>query len=175
MKQSLLLSLLLCSMLLAGCREEGPGPGVDLVYRHTFDIPAGIGVFDVHHFYIENFQTRYEGTLDQSGKTPADIAKIITIEGALSGQFGDVDLRFIDRISVRAYPDNDPTNFIEIAYRDPTPAEPGNTIALIPSLSDSKEFFEQERVSLDIVLFLRQTTQEVSSVQLDLKMRATFD
>jgi hypothetical protein len=164
--------LLAVPVWFGGCKEEGPGPGVDLVYRHTFEIPAGIGVFDVHHFYIDDFATRYEATLAQSNKTPGDITGVITVEGAFSGAFGDADLRFVDRISIRAYTNNDPTNYIEVAYRDPAPLDPGNVIALIPSLSDSKEFFKNDRISFDIVLWLRETTQEFTPVQLDLKVRA---
>jgi hypothetical protein len=154
-------------------KDSGPGRGQDISYRQTFEIPAGIGVFDVHHFYITGIPTKYAATLALANLTDAEVTRVTTIEGTISGLFGDANMEYIDRISVRAFI-TDPNNYLEIAYRDPSPLDPGNQIGLIPSLSDSKGFFNGERFSLDIVIWLRQTTQETTPVQLDLKMRAEY-
>ena len=161
-------------MLTTNChKNDGPGRGVDLTYRQTFEIPAGIGVFDVHHFYISGIPTKYTATLSQAGVTNTDISRVTTIEGAITGLFGDANLDYVDRISIRAF-ESDPNNYLEIAYRDPSPLDPGNTIGFIPSLSDSKNFFSKDKFSLDIVVWLRKTTQETTPVQLDLKVRAEY-
>jgi hypothetical protein len=171
---------LFCSILLVfgaflGCRKEEPAAGIDFVYRHTLEVPAGIGVFDVHHFYIQDVPTRFAATIGQEGKTAADILQVINIEGQLGGLFGDENLDFLDQVSIRAYTNGDPTNYVEIAYRDLVPSDPGRSVGLIPSLSDSKVFFEKNLVSFDIVLWLRRTTNEVTPLQLDLRMRATHE
>jgi hypothetical protein len=161
-------------MLTSNChKNEGPGRGIDIDYRQTFEIPAGIGVFDVHHFYISGIPTKYAATLAQSNVKEADITRVTTVEGSIVGLFGDANLDYIDRISIRAF-DSDPNNYLEIAYRDPSPVDPGNLIGFIPSLSDSKGFFSGDRFSLDIVIWLRKTTPETTPVQLDLKMRAEY-
>jgi len=163
-----------CCLVSISChKNEGPGRGVDLPYRQTFEIPAGIGVFDVHHFYISGISTKYNATLGLANITDADVTKVTTLEGTIAGIFGDANLDFIDRISIRVF-ETDPNNYLEIAYRDPSPVDPGNFIGLIPSLSNSKEFFSKDKFSLDIVVWLRKTTQETTPVSLDFKMRAEY-
>jgi hypothetical protein len=154
-------------------KDDDLGRGVDLVYRRNLEIPAGLGVFDVHHFYINNIPTNYTGTLDLAGVNPADVTKILTTQGTLTGTFGDANLDFIDRVSLRVFKD-DPNNYLEIGYRDPAPVDPGNTMGLIPSLADSKGFFSEDRVSLDVVIWLRRTTNESTPLQLDLTLRAAY-
>ncbi len=146
----------------------------NLVYREYFDIPAGVGVFDVHHFYINQIPTKYLASLAQGGIQKDEVTKVLTSQGSISALFGDSDLRFVDRISIRAYADGDPANYIEIAYRDPSPVDPGVSIGLIPSLASAQEFFQLDFVNIDVVIYLRETTTESVNMQLDLTMRAGY-
>lgn len=154
-------------------KDEDLGRGIDLAFRQTLEIPAGIGVFDVHHFYLYNIPTRYADALSQASISPDEVLRVITTKGNLAGLFGDANLDFVDRVSLRVFKD-DPTNYLEIAYRDPAPVDPGNTMGLIPSLSDSKQFFKEERVNFDLVFWLRKTTQESTPLQLDLNLRVGY-
>lgn len=154
-------------------KEEDLGRGVDIAFRQTLEVPAGIGVFDVHHFYLYNIPTRYLDAIDQVGVSPDEVLRVITTKGNLSGLFGDANLDFIDRVSLRVFKD-DPTNYLEIAYRDPAPVDPGNTMGLIPSLADSKQFMSEERVNFDLVFWLRKTTQESTPLQFDLNLRIGY-
>jgi hypothetical protein len=155
-------------------KADDQAPGFDLIYQQEFIIPPGIGSFDVHHFQIENIPSRYQQTLDLQGKTDADITGVLTTQAVLGGIFGDADLSFIDQVSVRVYDESDPTDYVEIAYRYPVPLDPGNTLPLIPSLADSKRFFKNARFSIDVVLWLRNTTQDETPVRLNLGMKATY-
>ncbi|MDO8366967.1 MAG: hypothetical protein Q7T20_09235 [Saprospiraceae bacterium] len=148
-------------------------PGFDMVFQREFSIPAGIGIFDVHHFQLKNIPSNWQQYLSQHGKTAEDITSVITAQASVGGIFGDVDLSVVDRISVRIYDDSNQNDFVEIAYRDPAPIDSGNLLPLIPSLADSKRFFSNPRFSVDVVIWLRRTTQEQSDVRLDLTMRAT--
>ncbi|MBK7935808.1 MAG: hypothetical protein IPJ82_01365 [Lewinellaceae bacterium] len=149
-------------------------PGFDMLYQHEFYIPAGIGVFDVHHFQIENIPTRYNEYLAQHGKTNEEITGILTSQATVGGVFGDADLAFIEQVSVRVYDKSDPSDWVEIAYRQPVPLDPGNSLPLIPSLADAKRFLSDSRFSIDVVLWLRNTTQLESQVRLDLQLKATY-
>lgn len=169
--------LLSTAAVLAGwsCnKNDDRAPGFDLIYQQDFVIPAGIGVFDVHHFQIHNIPTRYQQSLDQQGKTDADITGIQTVQATLSGVFGDADYAVVDQVSVRVFDPDAPNDYIEIAYRYPTPLDPGNSLPLIPTLADSKRFFKSSRVSLDIAIWLRSTTQTEIESRLNLQMTATF-
>jgi len=169
----MLLPLLLLS---ASCKKkEDTRPGFDLQYQTQFDIPAGLGPFVVHHFYLKNIPTRFEQTLLQNGKLKEDIAAILTTQANLSGIFGDADFAFIEQISVKVYNETDPIGAIEAAYRFPVPLDPGNNLPLIPSLADLKDILEEPRFSLDVALWLRKTTQIETSVRLDLQFKAVYE
>lgn len=166
----------LFALLLANvsCNKEDNSPGFDLFYQREFSIPAGIGVFQIHHFELKNIPSRYAETLLQYGKTDADITQIVTKEASLSGVFGDADLSYIDEVSVRVSRENDLTDYIEVAYRQPVPLDPGNELPLIPSLADSKRIVQNDRLNLDVVIRLRTTTVDETSARLVLVLKAKF-
>ena len=175
MKNKIFLFLLSVVVLGASCKKDDDQvPGFDMLYQQDFTIPAGIGGFDVHHFQITNIPTRYQQSLDQQGKTDADITGILTAQAIVGGIFGDADLSFVEQVSLRVFDESNPNDYVEIAYRQPVPLDPGNTLPLIPSLADTKRFFKNSRVSFDVVFWLRNTTQDETPVRLSLQMKATY-
>lgn len=166
---------LLAILLTTACKKDNDlGPGFDLNYSQQFDIPAGIGGFAVHHFYLKNIPSRYVQSLTQQGKTDADVTGILTTKAELTGIFGDADFSFVDQVSLRIYHESDPTDYIEVAYRQPVPLDPGNVLSLIPTLADSKRLVSADRFSMDVVLWLRNTTLDNTQVQLNLQLKATY-
>ena len=155
-------------------KDDGLAPGFDMVLQRDFSIPAGIGVFDVHHFQLKNIPSNWQQYLDKHGKKDADITGVITSQATVGGVFGDADLSVVDKIAFRIYDESNPNDYVEIAYRDPAPLDSGNILPLIPSLANSKRFFSNPRFSIDVVIYLRRTTQDQSDVRLNLTMRATF-
>lgn len=155
-------------------KQEEIKPGFDMLYQQQFFIPVGLNDFQVHHFQFTDVPTHYEQSLSQAGKTDADITGVITARAALTGIYGDANLDFVDQISLRVFDQSNPNDYLEIAYRYPTPLEPGNSLDLIPSLADAKRFFSKSRVSFDVVVWLRKITTEESELRLDLDMKATF-
>ena len=149
-------------------------PGVTMLFQENFVIPVGISPFEVHHFQFENVSSRYQQYLNQYKKTDADITGVITTKAAITGIFGDSNLDFIDQVSIRVYDQSNPIDYLEIAYRFPVPLDPGNNLPIIPSLADSKRFFSQPRIAIDVVLWLRKATTEESEVRLNLELNATF-
>jgi hypothetical protein len=168
--------LLLLLLLSASCKKkEDNRPGFDMQYQTQFDIPAGLGPFVVHHFYLKNIHTNFEQLLAQNSKSKEDIAGIITTQANLGGIFGDADFEFVEQISVKVYNESDPNGAIEVAYRFPVPLDPGNNLPLIPSLADAMDILEEPRFSIDVALWLRKTTQVETTVRLDLQFKATYE
>ena len=167
-----LLLLVACSTL--SCKKDDLAPGFDMIYQQRFTIPAGIGVFQVHHFYLKNIPTKYMQNLTQHGKTDADVTGMITATAALNGLFGDANLNFVDQVSLRIYNEPNPDDYVEIAYRQPVPLEPGNSLPLIPSLADYKKYMTGPFFSMDVVFYLRNSTVIETDLQLDLQVRATY-
>ncbi|MDX1913325.1 MAG: hypothetical protein SFV22_17655 [Saprospiraceae bacterium] len=177
MKKRIIHLALLALLAITGfnCRkEDNLAPGFDMVYQREFVIPAGIGSLDVHHFQLINIPSDWDRYLTQHGKTAEEIAGVITSSATIGGIYGDADLSSILRISLRIYDTSNPNDFVELAYRDPAPLDPGNLLPLIPSLADSKRFFTAARIAFDVRIELRNTTQIENEVRLDLTMRATF-
>ncbi len=175
MKNKIFLLLVCATAVGFSCNKANDQtPGFDLIYQQDFILPAGIGNFEVHHFQIKNIPSRYQQSLDQQGKTDADITGVLTAQAVLSGVYSDANFDVIHQVSIRVFDASDPTDYIEIAYRDPTPLDPGNSLPLIPSLADAKRFFNQPRFSLDVVIWLRNITQVETETRLNLQMKATY-
>lgn len=175
MKSKIFLLLVFATLIGFSCdKANDQTPGFDLMYQQDFILPAGIGNFEVHHFQIKNIPSRYQQSLEQQGRTDADITGVLTAQAVLSGVYNDASFEMIDQVSIRVFDANDPTDYVEIAYRYPTPLDPGNSLPLIPSLADAKRFFNQPRFSLDVVIWLRNTTQIETETRLNLQMKATY-
>ncbi len=166
----------LSALLVAGgCQKERDlGAGFDLPYQQEFNIPVALNVFEVHHFQLKNIPSYYAQSLTQAGKTDAEVVGLLTVKGNLGGIFGDADLSFIEKMSVRVFNDSNPNDYIEVAYREPTPLDPGNAIPLIPTLADSKRLLTGSRFNIDVVIWLRKSPPIDTDVRLDLQLRAQY-
>ena len=158
-------------LLLLSCNKQQEEPGFDLIIRKDFEISAGLGPFVVHHFYLNNVASPYGATLISQNKTDADISGITNTTGELASIFGDGQLDYIHRISVRVFPEGQPNNYIEVAYRDPTPLSIGTSLGLVPSLANVHDIIKQDRFGIDIAIEMRNGTQEIVPVRLDMKFR----
>lgn len=173
------LPLLLPALLLifGGCHKTNndEGPGFYLDYQERFTIPAGVGPFVVHHFTLKNVPTRFAQLLALQGKTDADVQRVLTTQGSLVAEYDEYSFDFVDKITVRLFDERQPNNFAEAAYRDPVPLDPGFSIGLIPSLSDSKFVVANDRMNIDILLELRTTTQDEIPVVFNLQLKALYE
>lgn len=163
-----------CILAFSACKKEDAAPGFDMFYQQEFSLAAGLGPFVTHHYYFKNLNTRYEALLSQYGKTDADITGVLPSAFALSGVFGDADFSVVEEASLRVYLESDPGDFIEVAYRFPTPLDPSNSLDLIPSLADAKRIMSENRYSIDLALRLRNTTYNEAPVRLSLQFKAVY-
>jgi hypothetical protein len=170
-----LLFLPVLLVLVAGCKkDEEPPAGIPMNYQRDFNIQAGLGPFVVHHFYLHDFASRYQETLAQANKSEADIKTIVLNQASLSGIFNDADFDFMYIVAVRLYDDQNPNDYIEIAYRDPVPLDPGNTLPLIPNEVDVKRFLEKTRFGIDLSVQVDKTTIDETDVRLNMEFIATY-
>lgn len=162
-------------LLLVSCvKDDSVKPGFDMVFREQFELRAGLSTFVVHHFYFREVPTRFQQILAQQGRSAADVTGVLMASGVLSGVFGDADLSVIQEVSLRAFKEPTINDQIEIAYRLPVPLDPGNRLDLIPSLADTKRYAQEERMGLDLAIRLRDIPRQTTTMQLDLRLRATY-
>lgn len=165
--------LVFCVLTSLSCNKtEELGPGFDMQFQQDFTIPPGINVFAVHHFYLKSLPTYFQDLLDRYNVKLEDVARIRTTKAVLSGVYSDADYAFVDQASVRAYNIDDLNDNLELAYRQPVPLDPGNTLPLVPSLADSYKFLTADRVNLDVALWIRTTTRDEIPTRLTLTLRA---
>ena len=100
--------------------------------------------------------------------------KIIPSAGSLDGIFGDADFSIVEKASLRVYEGSDPTDYVEIGYREPVPFNVGNSLGLIPTLSDAQRVMKGSRFSIDLVIWLRGTTQQETDTRLTLNLKAQY-
>ena len=127
-----------------------------------------------HHFYFDNLNTRYEALLSQYGKTDKEVLRILPAQASLAGIFGDLDFSIVEEVSLRVYTNSDKTDYIESAYRYPTPINPSNTLDLLPSLADCKRVMADNRFGIDLAIRLRNTTADEMPVRLSLQFKASY-
>ncbi|TNE50361.1 MAG: hypothetical protein EP344_17390 [Bacteroidetes bacterium] len=161
-------------LMVTGCKKEDTTPGFDMLYQQDFTIQPGLGPFVTHHFYLKNIDTRYASLLDQYGKTDEEVIRILPVQAAVAGIFGDANFNVVEEASLRIYQESDPNGYIEVAYRFPTPIDPSNTLDLIPTLADAKRILKEDRFSIDLAIRLRSTTADEMPVRLSLKMKANY-
>ncbi len=174
MRHILFLLLFTLFTLFSCHKDRDLGPGFDLPYQQEFNIPVALPVFETHHFQLKNIPTRYAQSLTLVNKTDAEVVGLLTANGNLGGIFGDADLSFIEKMSVRVFNDSNENDYIEVAYREPTPLDPGNSIPLIPTLADCKRLMTGSRFNIDVVIWLRKTTPVDTDVRLDLQLKAQY-
>lgn len=166
----------ICTVLISvSCnKDRDTGPAFDMRYQHDFTLPAGIGPLVAHHFYIKDVPTRYQQLLTQAGKSDGDVFEIITSSASLDGIFGDADFGLVERASLRVYEGSDPTDYQEVGYREPVPLNVGNSLGLIPTLENVEGVMKGSRFSMDLVVWLRATTQQETETRLTLNFKARY-
>src|SRR5688572_9341280 len=100
------LSLLLV-VTAVSCNNDKRTELFELNYHVDFDIPPGLNTFDTHFFVISPFDSQYDENLAAAGLTADDVISIEAKDAFLSSTFGDINLKFIERISIYIF---DPFN-----------------------------------------------------------------
>lgn len=166
-------SLLLCACLLPfSCKKDDLGPGFDMQYDRDFAIPPGSTPLVVHHFKMD-IPSAYQQYLSAHKLQDADVRAIVASQASLTS-LDNVDLSFIEQMYIRVYKDDSPSDFIEIAWRQPVPGDTGQTLGLVPNEPNVKEYLIEQRFKVDVGMMLRRTTQEEIPVRMRLQFRASY-
>lgn len=137
-----------------------------------FDIPPGLNVFDTHIFSVDPIPTTFANQLAFIGKTPADVVAIEAKDAYLSGIFGDVNLKFIHRISVYIYDPFNPSDKIEFFYLDPTQFKNTTSWRLFPGITDISPWIERDFFGIEVRLDFRETSPSFIPMRLEFDIRA---
>ncbi|MCP3894385.1 MAG: hypothetical protein GY706_07120, partial [Bacteroides sp.] len=148
------LLLLLTPLLFIQCNKEDDAKTAFRIELHNlnFEIPAGLNIFESHHFIIRNVPTNFRALLDQSGLTEEEVTGIDPRAGNMLAIFPSDDYGFIYEVSVRLYVEDNPTDIMEVFYRENVPENTGADVGLIPSLADAQRMLTNDLVTVEVVL-----------------------
>ncbi len=152
MKNKIIILLSLIAM--SGCRTETGRRLFDMNYLgNRMTAPGVLNTVESHFFSIGPLETRITSLLTNNSLQSSDVSRIDPYFATLTALDG-TDLSFIDEISVRICPVDDPGECqAEIFYRDDIPFRPQSDIELLPALTNAKEFIlDQQSFRIQVVL-----------------------
>lgn len=164
-------SLLLGCLILVSCNKDKRQELFQLNHHVEFDIVPGLNTLDTHIYSIAPIKSLLEDHLAASGKTLSDVVAIEAYQANLSSIFQDVNLDFIDKISVLIFDPFDHTKKIEFFYLDPVPFKNKVNIELFPGIADVSEWMEKEYFGIEIRLNYRQVTPSLIQMRFEFDLR----
>ena len=158
---------------LLSCGKNDTNEVFEYVQRVDFTIDAGLNTIDTYFFPFDPLTSPLMGKLEEFKLTFTDIAEVQPKSAEISSIFGDENLEFIRRISVRVHESNDVLNATEIFYSDPTPLKKSNTIRPFPNISEVKDIMINDFYGIELRLDFRYVIPKSIEMKLEYKMRVT--
>lgn len=134
----------------------------------NLEIPAGLNVLDGHHFLIKNIQTNYASLVNSANIPSHATVSLIPDHAFLRDIFGSEDLDFIEKVSLKIYTNNNPTDRPEAFYQESIPLDVNSELTLFPTTFEAAPFLNGAEVNVDIGFFFRRSPS--SSINLNLQM-----
>lgn len=171
LKNTALLFLLFSVFSCTGCKDEELDVLAEIPFRVEFEIPAGINVFEDHFFPFNNLLNNYENILDQLEVDPARVERIDPVSARMSVQFANNSLAFIREASI--YLDSSILGRRSEAFWTPeVPFNTGDLLIVPGTLINAKDFFEEQRINLEVRLDTREVPSSFITVRLDVVFAA---
>ena len=164
--------LLIIPLLFSTCK--GDGLGFTMTYQRDFEIQAGLNVFDTHVFPLNGIASNKEVFLSTNDANESEVTEIVAREAALSINFANEDLVFVQEVVVEIFNRNDIVGK-EIFYRENIPLNTGTRLDLIPSLPDVRAFVMQEEFNVRVELKLRDISPQFLETRLDFQFFARLE
>lgn len=162
---------LLGLFVIVSCHKDKRTELFELNHFVDFDIQPGLNTFDTHFFVITPLASLYDQKLAASGKTQADVVAIEAKDAYLSSIFKDVNLKFIDRISVYIFDPFNPSDKIEFFYLDPVPYRNATSIGLFPGIADISHWVDADFFGIEVRLNFREVTPSITQMRMEFNIR----
>ncbi len=152
--KNIIYALVLSILLLPGCNSDNS----EIHELDTFfdiEIPAGLNTIESHFFLVENVPTFISGFLENGQYTEDDLVRVNGVTATFMTRFSNLDLDFIDRMTIHALDANNPTVKRELFYLEFIPFGSKTEIQLIPSIENVADFFCKDFVDIEFRVDLR--------------------
>src|SRR5574338_596662 len=129
---------------LVSCHKDNREELFVINHLVDFTIQPGLNTFDTHITDIFPIESLLDARLDETGTAPAEVHTIEPKRAMLSSVFGDINLEFIDQVSILIYNPYNHSDRVEFAYKDreQIPYSKKYSIELFPGIADVKHWME---------------------------------
>jgi hypothetical protein len=162
----------LAFMALLSCHNDNRQELFVINHHADFTIQPGLNVIDTHIYTVFPIKSLVDQYLKSYGRTRDEVASFEPKRAYLSSIFEDVNLDFIDRVSVLIYDPYNPVDRVEFCYLDPVPFKNKVGIELFPGIADVSPWLDREYFGVEIRLNYRQVTPSLIQMRLDFDFRA---
>jgi len=161
--------LLVTLLIMVSCKKDNRQEFFELNHHIDFTIQPGLNTFDTHIYTVFPIESLLDERLDDVGRTIDEVVAIEAKEAVLSSVFQDIDLDFIDKVSVHIFDPFHPSDKTEFCYLDPIPFKDKTSIELFPGIANLQPWMENEFFGIEVRLNYRQVSPSL------IQMRLVFD
>lgn len=120
-----------------------------------FTIPGGLNTLETHFFILRNIATNYTNQASLFGVDTSTIKRVEGNKGLIRSRFNDVNLDFIERISIMLVSKKNPNIKRELYYLDFAPLNTRTELRMLTSNSAIKELLQEEFIDIEVRLLFR--------------------
>jgi hypothetical protein len=161
----------LVGILFLSCKKDNRVELFTIPDHVDFTIAPGLNTFDTHFYSLSPKTSPFESLLANSGHTHAEVISIEAKEAYLSSIFHDVNLNFIDKISVWIFDPFNPNDRIEFFYLEQIPYKNKTSIQLFPGIADISDWVDREFYGIEVRLNFREVTPSSTDMRLEFSFR----
>jgi len=160
-------------LLFSACTRDTREKLFELRFNNLqFTIPAGLNTFQSYYFPFSPLSTNIQNQLKAFQLTAGDIGGIYPAYATLRALDNNIDLDFIDEVSIRICGINESSCRLEVFYLQPVPFNAGREIRLLPSLANGQSILLDENFKLEVVLL---RLRNISPLTIDCQFEFGFE
>ena len=167
--------VLALGLILFSCKRDKREELFVMPDHVDFTIQPGLNTFDTHFYVVSPKPSQLEAVMGATGHTIDQVKSIEAKEAFLSSIFQDVNLNFIDKVSVYIFDPFNQNDKIEFFDLDPIPYKNKTSIQLFPGIADVSDWIDREYFGIEVRLNFREVTPSSIDMRLEWELRALGD
>lgn len=168
------LCIVMICLLMASCKQDNRVELFEMNYFMDFTIDPGLNSIETFFYETNNppLSTLFQEKLDAADLEAADVIAIEPKFATLSAIFGDIDLDFIEEVSVHVLDPFDQNAPREVFYLEFVPFNTGTVIRPFPGLQNVKNVMQEKTFIIQLRLKYRTITPREVDMRLEIDLSA---
>lgn len=160
-------------LLMAACTKDNLNKLFEIQFNNLqFTIPAGLNTFQSYYFPISPLATNIKNQLAAYNLTSGDVAGIYPSYARITALDNNIELDFIDEVSIRICGVSESSCRLEVFYLQPVPFNAGRELRLQPSLANGMSVLLDDRFKVEVVL---RRLRGISPLTIDCRFEFGFE